>query len=32
LKFNVHGISKNSEAVQADTEIKTGKPEQWVAA
>jgi UDP-2,3-diacylglucosamine pyrophosphatase LpxH len=32
LKFNVHGISKNSEAVQADSEIKAGKSEQWVAA
>lgn len=32
LKFNVHGISKNSEAAQADSEIKAGKSEQWVAA
>ena len=32
LKFNVHRISKNSEAVQADSEIKAGKSEQWVAA
>ena len=32
LKFNVHGISKDSEVVQTDSEIKAGKPEQWIAA
>jgi hypothetical protein len=32
LKFNVHGISKSSEAVQADKEIKAGKSEQWIPA